>query len=145
MAVERLKVLLTVRQLTVEQARQALAMCMKVEAEVSARIAVIDFDMQRNRAINKAAEHTHPFLQMFAQRLENMQTWRKQEAAALAVAESRSADARACVTEARIAAEAVQALIEERSVAAAAEISRRSQHMMDDIARTQFVAAASHR
>src|SRR5690349_18367039 len=54
---------------------------------------------------------------------------------ALADAERQTDKARACLASARMAAEAVDRLITERTTAARAEADRRAQHVLDDIAR----------
>jgi flagellar export protein FliJ len=143
MASDRLRVVQGVRQRAVEQARQALGLCLKTETEATARILAIDDAARRDRAADRSGVDALPFGEMFTRRLGALQTERRDAVAALTAAETGSAQARAAVTAARTAAEAVETLIAERAAAEATETSRREQHTLDDIARARFVSAGT--
>jgi hypothetical protein len=136
---DRFDILLAVRRLTVEQARQALAVCLKAEATAAEAIDALDATARRDRAAASAMAEAPAFLEMFAARSDTARTGRAMAVAALAAAKARSAAARGAVTAARSSAEAVETLIAERMAAEAAEANRRAQHVLDDIARVPRV------
>jgi flagellar export protein FliJ len=135
MARDPLKVLLTVRQRSVEQARQALGSCLAEEAAATDRIKSLDETTRRNRAATSAAVDLQLFKDMFAIQRNVLQADRHAATLALTAAEQRSAEARAVMVEARTAAESVQRLLDERAARRDAEISRQEQHALDDMAR----------
>jgi len=137
MARDPLLILQTVRRRSVEAARAALGECLAAEAGIAARIQAIDDAAQGDRAAHATFAEAHQFLEMFARRQASRDEERCSAAADLTAAQARSATARAAVVAARTAAEAVETLIEERAVAAAAAAMQRDQHALDDIARTR--------
>jgi hypothetical protein len=135
MARDPLRVLQAIRRRLVEQARYALGECLKAEAAVADRIAVLDDAVRRDREASEAWQEAHRFLEMSAIRVESTRAERQAIAAELAAAAAHSAEARRVVTDARTAAEAVETLIGERAAASQAEGIRREQHVLDDIGR----------
>lgn len=81
------------------------------------------------------AGDSHEFLEMISKHQTAVREERRAAMAALTAAETVSAGARIVVTGARMAAEAVEQLIEERDAAILAEAERREQHVLDDIVR----------
>jgi flagellar export protein FliJ len=135
MARDPLRILLSMRQRAVDQARHALAARLAAEAEVADRLRSLDGSVWRDRRAGLAWPGAHQFLEMFASRQEAIQAERQTIAADLAVAGGQAAEARDIVAAARTAAEAVADLIGERDAAGRAEASKREQHVLDDIAR----------
>jgi hypothetical protein len=135
MARDPLQVLLAIRRHGVEQARYTLAECMRAEAAVADRIALLDAALARDSQVSRAWQDAHQFLEMSAVRLDAARAHRGALVTDLAAAASRSAEARVVVTAARTAAEAVEQLIGEREAAGQVEAARREQHVLDDIAR----------
>jgi hypothetical protein len=135
MARDPLQVLNAMRRRQVEQARQALAMCLQAEAAAAGRISAIDDAARQDREAHRKLSDAHRFLDMFALRLASMQANRRGAAADFHAAQDRSAEAREAVVTARMAAEGVETLIAERLVGAAMETARKEQHALDDISR----------
>jgi flagellar biosynthesis chaperone FliJ len=135
MARDPLQVLQVIRRRAVEQARYALGACQKAEADVEARIRVLDDTVRRDGDVSGAWQDAHHFVEMAAMRLAATRAERRIAAAELTAAVARSGVARGIVTAARTAAEAVEQLIEERAGAGRLETLRREQHVLDDIAR----------
>jgi flagellar biosynthesis chaperone FliJ len=130
-----LRILLSVRRRSVEQARYALGACLTAEAAVADKIKALDEAMARDREASRAWQDHRQLLEMAAIRLAAMQIERHGVLADLTVAEGCSARARGVVAAERGAAEAVEQLIQERQTAFQAEENRREQHVLDDIAR----------
>lgn len=135
MARDPLRILLSVRRRSVEQARYALGACLTEEAAVAGKITALDDAATRDREAAKAWLDSHQFKETAAMRLAAAHAERQAISAELAVAEERSAQARGVVAAERAAAEAVEQLIQEREAAAGAETNRREQHILDDVAR----------
>jgi flagellar biosynthesis chaperone FliJ len=138
MARDPLRILLSMRRRSVEQARQALAGRLAAETEVADRIRLLDDATRRDREAGGAWPDSHQFLEMSASRLEVVQAERQSLAADLTAAERGAAEARGVVSTARTAAEAVEELISQREAASQADATRREQHGLDDIARTRL-------
>jgi flagellar biosynthesis chaperone FliJ len=138
MARDSLEILRAVRRRSVEEARYALGACLTAEAQAAAAVQAITDAARRDRAAYQAAEHSHQFLEMFVCGLRASDAKRLAAEVALTAAQARSAEARAVVVAARMAAEAVETLNVERAAAAELEANRREQHALDDIARTRF-------
>ncbi|WP_158932381.1 hypothetical protein [Acidisphaera sp. S103] len=138
-----LKILLSVRRRSVEQARYALGACLAAEAAIADRIRSLDGAAARDRQTGRAWQDSHQFMEMTAIHLATLQAERRSILADLAVAEDRSGQARGVVAAERAAAEAVDQLMQERQAAVQAEANRREQHVLDDIAR--FVARRRRR
>ena len=139
---DRLLVLQVVQRRAVEAARQALAGCLRAEAEIAARIGLLDASARRDRAIGDTWEDGHHFQEMAAIRSAARREERDAAALRLAEAETASEQARSSLTAARTAAEAVDQLIAERAAASQADTARRAQHELDDIARSARRRAA---
>jgi len=137
MARPPLQTLLSLRRLQVEQARAALGVCLKAEAEVAATVRSLDEAARRDHQTAAAWQHAHQFLEMSAIRLDVARANRRNAAAALAAAAARSAEARGVVTASQTAAEAVEQLLSEREAASKAAMATTEQHRLDDIARTR--------
>src|ERR1700733_464726 len=104
MARDSLESLRAVRRRSVEEARYALGACLTAEAQA-----------RRDRAAYQAAEHSHQFLEVFVCGVRASDAKRLAAEAALTAAQARSAEARAVVVAARMAAEAVETLNVERA------------------------------
>jgi len=137
MARDPLRVLLTVRQQTADQARQALAECLKLEAALVDAIRAIDQAAQRELQEAERSWHRGGMPDLFAAWRKRAQLDRRAAVAALAAAESRTAEARAVLASARSGARVVEQLIEQRAAAARATAAEREQHALDDIARAR--------
>ncbi len=137
MARDPLQVLNAMRRRQVEQARQALAACLHAEAVVADRIGAIDHAARQDREAHRKLSDAPRFLNMFALRLASMQAIRRDAEADMNAAQAVSAEARAAVVTARMAAEGVETLIAERRVDAAIETARHEQHALDDISRSR--------
>jgi flagellar biosynthesis chaperone FliJ len=133
-----LRILLSIRRRAVEQARYALGACLAAEAEAMDRVASLDDTVRRDRETVGVWQDSHRFVEMSAIRLETMLERRRTAMADVAVAETRSGEARGTVSAARAAAEAVEQLITERTAASQADATRREQHVLDDIARARL-------
>jgi flagellar export protein FliJ len=135
MARDPLRILLAMRQRSVEQARYALGACLAAETQAADRLRALDEMVHRDRETARSWQEAHQFVEMSAARLEAMLAARRTLMTELAMAETRSAEARAVVVAARTAAEAVEQLTGERIAANQAETAKREQHVMDDITR----------
>lgn len=135
-----LGILLTVRQRTVDQSRQALATCLKVETAAMEAIRAIDNAIGQELAVADRFPEQHRGTDVVAAWLGRVRGERTQAVAKLAAAEIQTAAARAVVLAARSAAQAVQRTIAERAVVARAEAEKRDQHVLDDIARARHAA-----
>jgi hypothetical protein len=138
MARDALRILLSMRRRSVEQARRALAARLTTEAEVVDRIRSLDGKVRRDHKAAEAWPDAHRFLEMFANRQDVIQAERRTLAADLAAAELETGEARSVVAAARTAAEAVDELIGEREAASQADAATREQHVLDDIARARL-------
>jgi len=135
MARDPLKVLSAVRQRAADRQRQALAACLRAEAAIEDRIRTLEEAVRQDQVLAGTAPDAPLFHDIF---IATRQHWRaEQQVSQTALAEAgRQADqARAALAAARLAAEAVDRLIDERTTAAHAEADRRAQHVLDDIAR----------
>jgi flagellar biosynthesis chaperone FliJ len=130
-----LLILQSIRQRAIEQARLALAACLKVEAEALGRIDLLEESVKRDRAAASCMGDGQEFLQVFANRLDAVQVQRRAARAALAAAQDRVSAARVVVATARTRAEAVEQLIAEQMTARRSAADRNAQHALDDISR----------
>lgn len=137
MARDPLRILLSMRRRSVEQARYALGACLAAEAEIADKIKSLDDATRRDRETGAAWQDSHLFLEMSASRLETSQAERRTILSDLTEADTRSGEARRVVSAARAAAEVVDQLIGERSVVSQADAARREQHVLDDISRAR--------
>lgn len=133
MARDPLNTLLTIRQRTVDQSRQALAGCLAVETATADAIRAIDAAVEEQRAIADRLPEQHRGTDMVLAWSGRMRTKRAAAVAAFRKAELETASARAVLAESRAATQAVQRTIAERAIAAQAEAERRGQHALDDI------------
>jgi flagellar export protein FliJ len=140
MARDPLRILLSMRQRSVEQARYALGACLAAETQAADRLRALDEMVRRDRETARSWQESHQFVEMSAARLEAMLAERRSLLTELAMAEARSAQARAVVVAARTAAEAVEQLMGERTAANQAEAAKREQHVMDDITRGRLAS-----
>ena len=135
MARDPLLVLYAMRRHAVEQARYALGICLKAEAEVAERIRLLDEAARRGREACETWQGVAQFLEMAAIRQGYVRVERRTVAADMVMVSTRSGEARDVVTAARSAAEAVEQLIGERAAASRAAAATREQHVLDDITR----------
>jgi hypothetical protein len=77
------------------------------------------------------------FRDIFLAARQHLRAARQSAMAGVAQAEALSAVSRARLAEARLAAEAVDRLIAERTASARGEADRRAQHELDDVARSR--------
>jgi flagellar biosynthesis chaperone FliJ len=135
MARDPLNVLRQLRRHAVDWRRQALADCMAGEADAASTIAALDQAVRRDAETAATfPDHQH-FRDIFLAARQHLTAQRQRAEAALADAKARSELARGHLAAARLDAEAVERLIEERTLAAGAAADRRAQHELDDIAR----------
>jgi hypothetical protein len=139
-----MRILLSMRRRSVEQARYALGACLVAEGGVADRIRSLDDTVRRDRETGGTWPDAHQFLEMSASRQESIRAERRILAADLAAAEVRSVEARGVVSASRTAAEAVEQLIGEREAAIQFESARREQHALDDIARARLAGRQRH-
>ena len=97
-----------IRRRSVEEGRYALGACLTAEAQAAEAVQAIADAARRDRAAHETVEDSHRFLEMFVHRLRVSDTKRLSAEAALRAAQARSAEARAAVVAARMAAEAVE-------------------------------------
>lgn len=139
MARDPLRILLSLRRRSVEQARQALAVRLTSVSEVEGMIHALDEATRRDREAGNAWLEATQFLEVSANRRRALQAERRTLTTDLAAAEVDAAAARDVVATARSEAEVVQTLDQERTAARQADAARRGQHVLDDIARTRFL------
>ncbi len=130
---DRLRVLLAIRQLAVDQAMQALATCIAAEQEASGRLAALDAEAAAERAAIASTDDQAPDLEAFARWAAWARTRRRDAAAALLRAESQTAPARVALAEARAAARAVEELITLREAEARSREGALEARALDDI------------
>ncbi len=102
---------------------------------MAARIAGLDEAVRRDRTAHHSLEEALRFQDMFAERRAAVEAERAAAMRGLAEARARSAQVRAELVAARVAAEAVGAVIAERAAALAAEQARREQFDLEEAAR----------
>ncbi len=136
MARDRLRSVRTIRDRTVDGLRRDLAACVAAETAVEARIANLEDAVRRDRAAHGMLEDAHRFQDMFAKRRAAGETERAAAVRDLAEARARSAEVRADLVAARVAAEAVGAVIAERAGAVAITRVRREQTDLEEAARS---------
>jgi flagellar biosynthesis chaperone FliJ len=137
-----LLILRAVRQRAVEQARQGLAACLRIETEATIQMDALTEAVRRDQTAGEHMPEAYQFLQLFANRLDAIRARRVVAVADLTAAQARVTEARAVVVAARTQAEAVEQLITEQVTARLALAESKAQHEMDDIARA---ARAVHR
>jgi flagellar biosynthesis chaperone FliJ len=135
MARDPLRILLSVRKRSIEQARYALGACLADEAAVAGKIIALNDAAARDRETARTWPDALQFREMAVIRQAATHTKRQVLGAELTAAENRSTQARGVVAAERAAAEAVEQLIQQRDAAVLAETNRRDQHTLDDIAR----------
>jgi len=140
MAREPMDVLLTIRQRSVDQARQALAVRLQAETLASAAAGAIDDAILQERRAADRGPRDQQGVEMLAAWLQRMRPRRAAAHHMLSTAAAQTAAARAELAAARSAARAVERLLEERAAAAQVEAEKREQHALDDVARTRHVA-----
>jgi flagellar biosynthesis chaperone FliJ len=138
MARDPLRMLRTVRRHAVEQARHALAACLRIETVAADKLRAIDEAAERDRVATRSVVEAHRFIDMFALHLQASATERRTAEVALMAARAAAAEARAALVAVRTAAESVETLITERADAAEADADRDEQHALDDMARARF-------
>jgi flagellar biosynthesis chaperone FliJ len=137
-----LLILRAVRQRAVEQARQELAACLRIETEAAHQMDALTEAVRRDQTAGEHMLEAYQFVQSFANRLEAIRARRVVATADLTAAQASVTEARAVVVAARTQAEAVEQLITEQVTARLALAESKAQHEMDDIARA---ARAVHR
>jgi flagellar export protein FliJ len=129
-----LDVLLRVRRLAVDQARQALAECLTLETAASARCEEIAAAIVEETTAATALTSDDQTVEAFADWLR--QTLPLQSAANLALtnAEARTKEARTVLAAARAGVRAVEAILEQKEADRRVRQARGEQHALDEIA-----------
>jgi len=135
MARDPLLMLSLVRLHAVEQARQALGICLAAEAGVVDRIRGHAEAARRDLEACGTLPDFYRFLDMSAARQDIIRTDQHADEATLVALRTRSDEARAAVVAARTEAEAVRQLIGERAALAQTEAAKQEQHTLDDMTR----------
>ena len=84
MARDALQLLLSIRQRSVDEAHQALTLCLKAEAGVQDKISALDEAARRDHLAARNSAERVPFLDMFVARLHQTQAERRTLKLALA-------------------------------------------------------------
>lgn len=134
MARDPLAILLAVRRFAVDQQQQALALRRKHESEAMACINAIDDLMARDEAVQHASAEAIYFMDMRMSRRQHLQAHRRTAVAALAEASKLTDDALRQLVEARLQAESVKGLLDQKRAATRAEQERSAQLILDDVA-----------
>ncbi len=137
MARDKLQVLLTLREQTVDQARQALTVCIASETAAVDAVRAMDTAVQRERAAVGQLPDVERAMEMFATWSARVRSRREAEVAALALAEDRTGQARAVLAAARASVRVVERLAADRLAAELSAAEARERHALDDIAREQ--------
>jgi hypothetical protein len=145
MARDPLVVLRAMRHRAVEQARQGLAACLKIETEAAAKVEALTEAVRRDLQAAGEMPDAYRFLQVFANRRGAIRTQRSAAVAALATAQTGVSEARAFVVTERTQADAVEQLIAEQRAARLDKAERQAQHEMDDIARAAHAVRRGRR
>jgi flagellar export protein FliJ len=126
--------LLRLRQMTADQARRHLAECLRAESEAAAMITAIKAAIahEMEAASNLAAGDTE--VEAFAAWLRTMRPRQQAALAAQVAAEAATSEARAVLGAARAAVRAAEAVLEKNNAAAQAEMARKAQDQIDEVA-----------
>lgn len=136
MASDPLGVLLRVRRLAVDQARQALAECLTLETVASARCEEIATAIAQETDAATALTSDDQTVETFARWLR--QTLPLQSAAnlALADAEARTKEARTVLAATRSGVRAVETMLEQKEAERRLKLARAEQYALDEAAAT---------
>ena len=142
---DKLRVLLTLRERTVDEARQALSACVAAETAAMDAIRTMDETIYRERAAADQFNAAHPInaqqgREIFAAWSVRARAMRQVAVTRLAEAELQTGEARAVLAAARTAVRVAERLIAEREEARRAAAEARDLHALDDIARQRHRA-----
>jgi hypothetical protein len=136
-AVDKLRVLLRLRERTLDQAREALAECVAAETAAMDAIRAVDTAIQRERMAADQSGEAGQGREMFAAWSARARAIRAAAVRTLMEAEGQTAEARGVLTAARSAVRVVERLSEERAVTEQAAADAIERHTLDDVAREQ--------
>ena len=147
---DKLRVLLTVRERTVDEARQALAACVAAETAAMDAIRAVDATIHRERAAADRFNAAQPLgskqintqlgREMFAAWSVRARALRQAAVMRLAEAEVRTGEARAVLGAARTAVRVAERLVADREEARRAAAEALDMHALDDIGRERHRA-----
>jgi hypothetical protein len=135
MANEPLAVLLRLRLLTIDQARQALADCLEVEATASARCNAIEAAIAHEMQAASELTSDDNAVEDFAAWLHRILPDQAAADAALLSAETRTKETRLVLAAARAGARSVEATLERKAAERMLQVGRREQLALDEAAR----------
>jgi flagellar biosynthesis chaperone FliJ len=139
MARDPLLVLLKLRLQVVDHARRQVAACVEGEQRIVAHLQSIEEARRLDEAARETMTDAWRYEDMFAASRKRHAERRQVLANELRAATSRSEAARHGLSMARMAAEAVERLVEVRRSEAQEEARRRQQHALDDVARALWL------
>ena len=129
---ESLTTLLRLRQAAVDEARLALAACVREEAAARAALAALDASAEREAAAAARLEAPDRTVEEFAVWLRRIRIDREMREQALTLAETRSREARSVLTVSMAAAGSLEKLVERRAAERRAQADARSQRELDE-------------
>jgi|GEM_PF-1941729 len=122
------------RRLAADEARRALADCLTAEAEAADALRTLDAEIAAETDAASDPDQDDRPVEDFAVWLRRISVDRAAAAAALSVAETRSAEARAVLAASRTAERALEILMEQQAAERRAAAERRDQAALDEIA-----------
>jgi hypothetical protein len=128
-------VLLRLRLLTIDQARQALADCLEVEATASARCNAIEAAIAHEMHAASELTSDDNAVEDFAAWLHRILPDQAAADAALLSAETRTKETRLVLAAARAGARSVEATLERKAAERMLQVGRREQLALDEAAR----------
>ncbi|MBV9250756.1 MAG: hypothetical protein JO227_16090 [Acetobacteraceae bacterium] len=134
MARDSLSTLLRMRRMAMDEARRSLAACQDAEDAAARHVSAMEARIWGEMAIPRLTERD-----AFALWLNNARAVLDSARSAFDAAQRRTASARAALSEARLAAESLERLLEERRAARIAEALRDEQRELDEVGRFQTI------
>lgn len=128
-----MRTLLRLRQAAVDEARQALAACLRTEAAARAALRELDAAVEREAEAATGLDVEDRAVEQFAVWLRRMRIDRERGEEALATAEAGSAEARAVLSVSMAAAESLERLIEQRTNARLVADEARDRRALDEV------------
>lgn len=129
-----LTVLLQVRRLAVDQARQSLADCLSAEAAATETAHAIATEIAAETAAATVISADDVAVEGFAQWLRRMLPRQRAAEDALLAAELQTREARAVLAATRAGVRAIETLLAQRAAERQAEASRQEQARLDEVA-----------
>ena len=131
----KLETLLRLRHLAVDDARMALAGCIREAVAADAAIAAADTELERETAAAVRMEEPAGGAEAFTHWLRRARDRRATLQRQRDLATTRTAEVRAVLSAGRLAVEAVQILIARQASLKALDDARRDQHALEEAAR----------